>query len=58
MYPDDTRRRQVGGREVASVHGGNIWEAGRKYGFQPGDLLDFSASINPLGPPRGAVKKS
>jgi len=57
MHPDDTRRRQVGGREVESAHGGNIWEAGRKYGFQPRDLLDFSASINPLGPPRGAVKK-
>ena len=31
-------------------HGGNIYHYARKYGISPSDVLDFSASINPLGP--------
>ncbi|AEG59188.1 threonine-phosphate decarboxylase CobD [Desulforamulus ruminis] len=31
-------------------HGGNIWRAGKMYGIEPEKILDFSASINPLGP--------
>jgi threonine-phosphate decarboxylase len=31
------------------IHGGNIWQASRLRGASPEDLLDFSASINPLG---------
>ncbi len=34
-----------------SVHGGNLRELARMAGMPPRDLLDFSASINPLGPP-------
>ncbi len=38
------------------VHGGlNISELGT-LGLRPGDVLDFSASINPLGPSPSAVK--
>ena len=38
------------------VHGGlNISELGT-LGLRPDDVLDFSASINPLGPPPSAVK--
>lgn len=36
------------------VHGGNIHAFARKLGLAPEDLLDFSASINPLGLPKGA----
>ncbi len=36
-------------------HGGNIYEAAREYGIPPSSILDFSASINPLGVPQ-AVK--
>jgi len=39
-------------------HGGTVFAVARSLGVSPDDLLDFSASINPLGPPtgvRGAV---
>ncbi len=32
-------------------HGGNIKKMGDLYGLYPGEILDFSASINPLGYP-------
>jgi threonine-phosphate decarboxylase len=34
-------------------HGGRIFEAARQLGRSWRDVIDFSASINPLGPPRG-----
>ncbi len=34
-----------------SAHGGNIREAAALLGINPGDLLDFSANINPAGMP-------
>ena len=37
-------------------HGGNIYYYSRKYGIPERDILDFSASINPLGPPESALK--
>jgi len=43
------------------LHGGNIWAAARQTGRPPSDWLDFSASINPLGPPvwvQSAVRRS
>lgn len=33
-----------------SPHGGNIYSVARELGCDPGEILDFSASINPLGP--------
>lgn len=37
------------------LHGGNLnWAAGLA-GCSPGEVLDFSASINPLGPPASAL---
>jgi threonine-phosphate decarboxylase len=38
------------------AHGGNIYQAGRERGCQPQDILDFSASINPLGPSLRAIR--
>jgi threonine-phosphate decarboxylase len=32
------------------THGGNIYSASRESGRDPTEILDFSASINPLGP--------
>lgn len=34
-------------------HGGTIFAVARELGISPDELLDFSASINPLGPPPG-----
>jgi len=33
------------------AHGGNIWKMAERAGVRPEDLVDFSANINPLGPP-------
>ncbi len=38
------------------VHGGNIYELSARAGCSPDDILDFSASINPLGPPPGLAR--
>ncbi|MBI5238588.1 MAG: threonine-phosphate decarboxylase [Deltaproteobacteria bacterium] len=35
-------------------HGGDIWKASLSSGIRPVDLIDFSSSINPLGPPKAA----
>ncbi|MCU0586574.1 MAG: threonine-phosphate decarboxylase CobD [Syntrophobacteraceae bacterium] len=34
-------------------HGGNVYEVAHQLGCSPDAILDFSASINPLGPPAG-----
>lgn len=33
-------------------HGGNLAEVARQYGIAENELLDFSANVNPAGPPR------
>src|SRR5512138_1642408 len=38
------------------VHGGNVYECASRAGCSPDDILDFSASINPLGPPPGLLE--
>lgn len=37
------------------AHGGNVYETADSLGCRPEDLLDYSASINPLGPPPGLL---
>ncbi len=37
-------------------HGGNLREISQRYGIPEEEILDFSASINPLGPPKGALR--
>ncbi len=37
-------------------HGGNPWEIRRRLGLGSAPLLDFSATLNPLGPPSGALE--
>ena len=34
---------------MQDIQGGNIRAMARKYGFRPEEMIDFSASINPLG---------
>lgn len=42
-------------KTVAS-HGGNLARAAREYGIEEKDFIDFSASINPLGPAPGVYR--
>ncbi len=41
---------------MSVVHGGNIYELSARAGCSPDEILDFSASINPLGPPPGLAR--
>lgn len=40
----------------SKAHGGNVWAAARTYGLDPEEILDFSANLNPLGPPPGVLE--
>jgi len=40
-------------RVVKAVHGGDMHALGSRLGRDPASLLDFSANVNPLGPPDG-----
>lgn len=36
-------------------HGGRVYEAARRWGIELHQVLDFSANINPLGPPQAVL---
>ena len=38
-------------QSTAPVHGGNVEQIARAYGLLPEEIVDFSANINPAGPP-------
>jgi threonine-phosphate decarboxylase len=38
-----------------AAHGGRVYEAARRLGVTPEEVIDFSANINPLGPPPGVL---
>ena len=38
------------------IHGGNIEEIAKKYRLREEKIIDFSANINPLGPPSKVIK--
>jgi threonine-phosphate decarboxylase len=42
-----------GSRQAA--HGGRVYETARRWGIAPEEVIDFSANINPLGPPPGVL---
>ena len=42
-------------RSVVSVHGGQLRQIAERYGVSSETLLDFSANINPAGPPPSAL---
>lgn len=39
------------------AHGGNVYEVAARLGCSVESLLDYSASINPLGPPDGLIEE-
>ena len=41
---------------MAVAHGGNVYEIASRLGCSPDLLLDYSAIINPLGPPPGLLE--
>ncbi|TAL09005.1 MAG: threonine-phosphate decarboxylase [Nitrospirae bacterium] len=41
---------------VSDRHGGDLYAAARELGRSPRHLIDFSASINPLGPSKRAIR--
>ncbi|MBF0227816.1 MAG: histidinol-phosphate aminotransferase family protein [Desulfobacterales bacterium] len=36
-------------------HGGNIYDAAKKIGCLPSEIIDMSSNVNPLGPPLGLI---
>lgn len=42
---------------MSFLHGGNVYEIAAMLGCGPEEILDFSASINPLGPPPGLMEE-
>lgn len=38
------------------IHGGNVEAIARQYGLREEKIIDFSANINPLGPPSKVIK--
>jgi threonine-phosphate decarboxylase len=42
---------------MSFMHGGNVYEIASLMGCSPDALVDFSASINPLGPPPGLMEE-
>jgi threonine-phosphate decarboxylase len=42
---------------MARLHGGDVEAVARDYGVPVAELIDFSASINPLGPPRTVMER-
>ena len=47
--------RWNGSEPIRVAHGGRIYDAARRWGISPNEVIDFSANINPLGPPRGVL---
>jgi threonine-phosphate decarboxylase len=43
------------GEPGSVAHGGRVYEAARRWGINPDQVIDFSANINPLGFPRGVL---
>jgi threonine-phosphate decarboxylase len=42
---------------MVPAHGGDVEAVAREYGVPLAELIDFSASINPLGPPRSVLER-
>ncbi len=42
---------------MSRIHGGNVYEIARAFGRKPEEIIDFSASVNPLGFSKKAERK-
>jgi len=42
---------------LPDAHGGDVLAAARRWGLDPASILDFSANINPAGPPAGVLAR-
>ena len=42
--------------EEKRAHGGNLWRASQRFQLPPDQFLDYSANINPLGPPPAVLR--
>jgi threonine-phosphate decarboxylase len=40
---------------IHAAHGGRVYDAARRWGISPDEVIDFSANINPVGPPREVI---
>lgn len=49
--------RANAGQVFNHAHGGNVHKAARTYGVKREDIVDFSANINPLGPPPAVLRE-
>ena len=49
------RGARLGGQ--LAVHGGDVEAVSREYGIAVAELVDFSASINPFGPPQSVMDR-
>jgi threonine-phosphate decarboxylase len=49
------KERSSRAQPIHGEHGGRVYEAARRWGIEPHQVLDFSANINPLGPPQGVL---
>jgi threonine-phosphate decarboxylase len=43
-------------QKTARIHGGNIYEAAKRYGLEKKKIIDFSSNVNPLGPSSAAKR--
>jgi threonine-phosphate decarboxylase len=51
-YQEDVVKKTSNHREwPQAAHGGRVYEAARRWGIAPEEVIDFSANINPFGPP-------
>ncbi|MFO0753968.1 MAG: threonine-phosphate decarboxylase CobD [Thermodesulfovibrionales bacterium] len=48
-------QQNVFSRKHTGTHGGNIYRVAEQLGIEEGELIDFSASINPLGVPKSVM---
>ena len=49
------KSRSSNSQTARAAHGGRVYEAARRWEIEPHEVLDFSASINPLGPPQAVL---
>ena len=52
--PNDLAKEEIR-RLKPCIHGGEVWDIAAEMGRKVGDFIDFSSSVNPLGPSKKAL---